>query len=106
MENLVWLLCPTIGVVIVITIVGMLRMLSLRRAKHLGIASAVSAGLLGLLFAPRCLCSDVAGALLASAAFAVLLGVLICVLFLLGSRVFNQILRPPGQRTPQSTEAK
>lgn len=90
MENLIWLLVPPAGVALVSAIsrhTGLVRTRTLMRAE---IAAVVLAGLLGVAFAPRCMCKDPMDMLAGSALFAALLGVTVGLLFYLGWLLFQR----------------
>jgi MFS family permease len=104
MEILIWLFVPAIGAAIVLAIASVFRLFSRRQTKYLAFTSSISAGLLGLLIGPRCMCSDVNEVFLGSAAFAVVFGAIVCVFLSLCAGSLKAIQRNRSRQNNDVTD--
>jgi O-antigen/teichoic acid export membrane protein len=91
MEDLIWLMIPSVGVAIFSAVSRPLGLFSKQQRLRIAVAAVVVAGLFGLLIGPRCMCSNAVDLLLSSALFATLLGVAMNFLFSLGFALFHRL---------------
>jgi hypothetical protein len=87
-ENLIWLIGPSVGAAILLVISRLSGLLNQRLARRIAVSSGLVCGFLGLVIGPRCMCRNVYDSLLGAAIFAIFFGAGMSLLLALGSGLF------------------